>query len=66
MNVTSNIQYTRLIGFPHLPPYWAFGYQLCKYNYPNGLEGAIAAFNRTRKAGIPYDVQVVDKYKINH
>ena len=51
-------QYTLLIGFPELPPYWAFGFQLCKYNY-KGLDGMIAVYNRTRKANIPYDGQVI-------
>ena len=51
-------QYTSLIGFPEMPPYWAFGFQLCKYIY-NGLDGMIAVYNRTRKANIPYDVQVM-------
>ena len=28
-------QYTNAIGFPMMPPYWALGFQLCKYGYGN-------------------------------
>ena len=51
-------QYTQLVGSPHLPPYWALGFHLCKFGY-NSLDNMIAVFNRTRSAGIPYDVQVI-------
>ncbi|XP_071531841.1 maltase-glucoamylase-like isoform X2 [Panulirus ornatus] len=52
-------QYTRLIHRPVMPPYWALGFQLCRYGYQS-LEELQAAVNRTRDAGIPQDVQYGD------
>lgn len=52
-------QYTSLIGHPYLPPYWAIGFQLCKYGY-NNLDTMKAAVDRTKAAGIPHDVQYAD------
>ncbi|PVD23121.1 hypothetical protein C0Q70_16384 [Pomacea canaliculata] len=58
---TENVvqQYTAVIGRPYMPPYWALGFQLCKYGY-NSLENLKIAVDRTREAGIPHDVQYVD------
>lgn len=49
-------QYQQLVGRPYLPAYWAFGFQLCRYGY-DSLANVKAAVERTRKAGIPFDVQ---------
>ena len=51
-------KYNQLIGKPHLPPYWALGFHLCKYG-DYSLEKMMSTFNRTRNAQIPYDVQVI-------
>ena len=52
-------QYTGLIGKPYLPPYWALGFQLCKYGY-NNLNTLKEATERTIAAKIPFDVQYAD------
>nr|KAG5702206.1 hypothetical protein BaRGS_033918 [Batillaria attramentaria] len=52
-------QYTGAIGRPVMPPYWALGFQLCKYGY-NSLDNLKTAVDRTRDAGIPHDVQYAD------
>ncbi|KAK7490533.1 hypothetical protein BaRGS_00018319, partial [Batillaria attramentaria] len=52
-------QYTGVIGRPVMPPYWALGFQLCKYGY-NSLDNLKTAVDRTRDAGIPHDVQYAD------
>lgn len=36
-----------------MPPYWALGFQLCRFGY-NSLENLKAAVNRTKAAEIPY------------
>ncbi|NXN96345.1 MGA protein, partial [Rhinopomastus cyanomelas] len=52
-------QYTALVGRPVMPPYWALGFQLCRYGYANDSE--IAALVEGMKAAkIPYDVQYSD------
>uniref|UniRef100_A0A8C3J0N4 Maltase-glucoamylase n=1 Tax=Calidris pygmaea TaxID=425635 RepID=A0A8C3J0N4_9CHAR len=51
-------QYT-LVGRPVMPPYWALGFQLCRYGYENDTE--IAKLVEDMKAAqIPYDVQYAD------
>ncbi|KAK7074034.1 hypothetical protein SK128_000929 [Halocaridina rubra] len=52
-------QYTFLIHRPMIPPYWALGFQLCRYGYAS-LEELQQAVNRTRDANIPQDVQYGD------
>ncbi|KAL5969703.1 Lysosomal alpha-glucosidase [Taenia solium] len=52
-------QYYQLIGHPPVPPYWALGFQLCRYGY-TGVEEIRATVERNRKAGIPQDVQWLD------
>lgn len=49
-------QYLEVIGRPRMPPYWALGFHLCKFGY-GSLENTFRVFNRTRSAGIPFDVQ---------
>ncbi|NXI38584.1 MGA protein, partial [Galbula dea] len=52
-------EYTALVGRPVLPPYWALGFQLCRYGYANDTE--IANLVEDMKAAkIPYDVQYAD------
>lgn len=38
------------------PPFWSLGFHLCKYGY-GSLNETRAVTMRTRKAGIPFDVQ---------
>nr|XP_016847510.1 PREDICTED: sucrase-isomaltase, intestinal [Anolis carolinensis] len=52
-------EYTRLIGRPVMPPYWALGFQLCRYGYKNTSE-VRDLYNEMRAAKIPYDVQYTD------
>lgn len=52
-------QYYALIGYPPVPPYWALGYQLCRYGY-TGIEEIRNTIDRNREAGIPQDVQWFD------
>jgi len=46
-------QYTAVIGRPIMPPYWALGFQLCKYGY-NSADKLKTVINRNRQLGIPY------------
>ena len=48
-------QYQSVIGRPFMPPYWALGFQLCRYGYET-LENMKAAMQRTLDAKIPLDV----------
>ena len=52
-------QYTELVGRPFLPPYYALGFQLCRYGY-NSLANLKAAVDRTLAAQIPLDIQYAD------
>ncbi|XP_072508617.1 uncharacterized protein [Notamacropus eugenii] len=52
-------QYTELIGRPVMTPYWALGFQLCRYGYENDSEIA-ELFDAMVAAQIPYDVQYAD------
>uniref|UniRef100_A0A914YN06 P-type domain-containing protein n=1 Tax=Panagrolaimus superbus TaxID=310955 RepID=A0A914YN06_9BILA len=52
-------QYQQLIGTPMLPPYWALGFQLCRYGY-SGIKEIQDVVDRMRAAGIPQDVQFSD------
>jgi len=46
-------QYTAVIGLPVMPPYWALGFQLCKYGY-NSAAHLKDVITRNRQLGIPY------------
>uniref|UniRef100_A0A2C9KG08 P-type domain-containing protein n=1 Tax=Biomphalaria glabrata TaxID=6526 RepID=A0A2C9KG08_BIOGL len=52
-------QYTQVIGRPVMPPYWALGFQLCRYDYHN-ISNLIEAVDSTARYSIPHDVQYVD------
>ncbi|NWY62327.1 MGA protein, partial [Chionis minor] len=52
-------EYTALVGRPVMPPYWALGFQLCRYGYENDTEIATLVEDM-KAAGIPYDVQYAD------
>ncbi|KAG9494130.1 hypothetical protein GDO78_001786 [Eleutherodactylus coqui] len=52
-------QYTKLIGRPVMPAYWALGFQLCRYGYTNDSE-IEQLYNGMVAAQIPYDVQYAD------
>ncbi|KAL3096045.1 hypothetical protein niasHS_005804 [Heterodera schachtii] len=52
-------QYHQFIGRPYLPPYWAFGYQFCRYGYKD-LNDLKATIGRIQAAEIPLDVVFVD------
>ncbi|KAG8581126.1 hypothetical protein GDO81_007563 [Engystomops pustulosus] len=52
-------QYTKLIGRPVMPAYWALGFQLCRYGYKNDSE-IEQLVNDMIAAQIPYDVQYAD------
>jgi alpha-glucosidase len=52
-------QYTEAVGRAPLPPYWALGFQICRYGY-NHIDAMKAVVERTKAAGIPQDVQYGD------
>ncbi|XP_077637215.1 maltase-glucoamylase [Crocuta crocuta] len=52
-------QYTELIGRPVMVPYWALGFQLCRYGYQNDSEIS-SLYDEMVAAQIPYDVQYSD------
>ncbi|ODM92559.1 Maltase-glucoamylase, intestinal, partial [Orchesella cincta] len=52
-------QYTKAVGRPQMPPYWALGFQLCRVGYTT-IDRMQAAVNRTAFYGIPQDVQYGD------
>ncbi|KAM5255777.1 maltase-glucoamylase [Ctenodactylus gundi] len=52
-------QYTEVIGRPVMVPYWALGFQLCRYGYENDSEIA-SLYDDMVAAQIPYDVQYSD------
>ncbi|XP_020844721.1 sucrase-isomaltase, intestinal [Phascolarctos cinereus] len=52
-------QYHEFIGHPVMPPYWAMGFQLCRYGYRNTSE-IVEVYEQMVNASIPYDVQYTD------
>lgn len=58
--------YHNLIGLPVLPPYWSFGFQICRWGYEN-LQQVKDVVQRTKLAQIPHDVQYIDiEYMIGY
>ncbi|KAG8511483.1 Sucrase-isomaltase, intestinal, partial [Galemys pyrenaicus] len=52
-------QYHEVIGRPVMPPYWALGFQLCRYGYRNTSE-IKQLYEDMVAAQIPYDIQYTD------
>ncbi|CAL8087113.1 unnamed protein product [Orchesella dallaii] len=52
-------QYSEAVGRYPLPPYWALGFQLCRFGY-NNLETMKATVDRMIASEIPFDVQYGD------
>jgi alpha-glucosidase (family GH31 glycosyl hydrolase) len=48
-------QYQSVIHTPYMPPYWALGFQLCRYGYDT-LQNMTNAMQRTLDARIPLDI----------
>lgn len=54
-----NKQYTKMIGYPVLPPYWSLGFQLSRWGY-NNTNHVRELRKRTKAMGIPQDGQTLD------
>ncbi|CAD7690944.1 unnamed protein product [Nyctereutes procyonoides] len=52
-------QYHEVIGRPVMPPYWALGFQICRYGYRNTSQ-VQQVYDEMVAAQIPYDVQYTD------
>ncbi|WGS64195.1 TIM-barrel domain-containing protein [Marinitoga aeolica] len=52
-------EYLRLTGIPYIPPKWAFGYQQCRWSYPDAKTIKNIA-NNFREKGIPCDAIYMD------
>ncbi|XP_027028042.2 sucrase-isomaltase, intestinal [Tachysurus fulvidraco] len=52
-------EFTQLVGRPTIPPYWALGFQLSRWDY-GSLEAVKRTVERNRAIGLPYDVQYTD------
>lgn len=52
-------QFQQMVGLPALPPRWAFGFHLCRWNYST-LEGLETVMQRTVAAGIPLEAVWAD------
>ncbi|XP_062860469.1 sucrase-isomaltase, intestinal [Trichomycterus rosablanca] len=52
-------EFTQLVGRPTIPPYWALGFQLSRWDY-GSLEELKKTVDRNRAIGLPYDVQYTD------
>uniref|UniRef100_T1JGU6 P-type domain-containing protein n=1 Tax=Strigamia maritima TaxID=126957 RepID=T1JGU6_STRMM len=48
--------YQKAIGLPIMPPYWSLGFHLCRFGL-NSTKSTRELWQRTRDAGIPFDVQ---------
>ncbi|XP_054165466.1 sucrase-isomaltase, intestinal-like [Oppia nitens] len=51
--------YTSVIGRTHMPPFWALGYQLCRYGFKN-TSHIKQTIDRNLRESIPLDVMYVD------
>ncbi|XP_072180105.1 sucrase-isomaltase, intestinal-like [Diadema setosum] len=52
-------QYVEAVGMPMMPPYWALGFQLSRWEY-NSLDRVKEVVEEMRNAEIPFDVQYGD------
>uniref|UniRef100_A0A8B9HXV6 Maltase n=1 Tax=Astyanax mexicanus TaxID=7994 RepID=A0A8B9HXV6_ASTMX len=52
-------EFTELVGRPTIPPYWALGFQLSRWDY-GSLDEVKRTVERNRAIGIPYDTQYTD------
>ncbi|XP_065576327.1 sucrase-isomaltase, intestinal-like [Artemia franciscana] len=52
-------QFSAAVGRSFIPPYWALGFQICRYGYEN-TDAIRAVVDRTAAAEIPHDVQYGD------
>ena len=57
-------QYFDLIGRPHLPPYWAFGFHLCRWGY-GSAEETWEVVKRTRLINFPQEVSCALRFELN-
>ncbi|CAG2179604.1 unnamed protein product, partial [Oppiella nova] len=51
--------YTSVIGRQIMPPFWALGYQLCRFGY-TGTQNVREVIDRNLKAKIPLDTMYLD------
>lgn len=49
-------QYTEVIGFPFMPPYWSLGFHLSRFGL-HSLNETVKFWSRNKETGIPFDVQ---------
>lgn len=61
-------EYLKLTGKPYIPPKWAFGYQQCRWSYPDA-ETIKEVANNFRKRNIPcdaiyMDIDYMENYKV--
>ncbi|XP_048120689.1 LOW QUALITY PROTEIN: sucrase-isomaltase, intestinal [Alosa alosa] len=52
-------EFTELVGRPTIPPYWAFGFQLSRWDY-GSLDEVKRTVERNRDVDLPYDTQYTD------
>ena len=59
-------EYLTLTGSPYIPPRWAFGYQQCRYSYPDA-DTVQAIAKKFRELDIPCDAIGMDiDYMVNY
>ncbi|KAL7670521.1 hypothetical protein ACOME3_005456 [Neoechinorhynchus agilis] len=52
-------QHYNIVQRPHFQPYWAFGFNLCRYGYQS-IDEVRQIYERMKLIGFPYDVQWTD------